>query len=195
MFAALLISLCLSVPSQDAFSLLAYSDPWNCPVGQQLDPIQREPVCAALNSAILGKSCFLWECFPRHTCSQGLSCGRQACQKYLCLGLTFLSLARDCQGSNAGRGVGGKPAESRFPDTLIHSHFDSLPCMFLTAAPKDAPQDLPPLLTEETEISLVHFLPLCLHALNPPEPFCGFYQGSSPAVWISRVQPWYHHIF
>ncbi|KAH0619568.1 hypothetical protein JD844_000290, partial [Phrynosoma platyrhinos] len=37
----------------DAFSLLAYSDPWNCPVGQQLDPIQREPVCAALNSAIL----------------------------------------------------------------------------------------------------------------------------------------------
>ncbi|KAK2085283.1 Ran-binding protein 10 [Saguinus oedipus] len=39
---------------QDAFSLLAYSDPWSCPVGQQLDPIQREPVCAALNSAILG---------------------------------------------------------------------------------------------------------------------------------------------
>ncbi|NXP50574.1 RBP10 protein, partial [Heliornis fulica] len=39
--------------TQDAFSLLAYSDPWNCPVGQQLDPIQREPVCAALNSAIL----------------------------------------------------------------------------------------------------------------------------------------------
>ncbi|XP_066874440.1 ran-binding protein 10 isoform X1 [Kogia breviceps] len=38
---------------QDAFSLLAYSDPWSCPVGQQLDPIQREPVCAALNSAIL----------------------------------------------------------------------------------------------------------------------------------------------
>lgn len=38
---------------QDAFSLLAYSDPWNCPVGHQLDPIQREPVCAALNSAIL----------------------------------------------------------------------------------------------------------------------------------------------
>uniref|UniRef100_A0A672V894 RAN binding protein 10 n=1 Tax=Strigops habroptila TaxID=2489341 RepID=A0A672V894_STRHB len=38
---------------QDAFSLLAYSDPWNCPIGQQLDPIQREPVCAALNSAIL----------------------------------------------------------------------------------------------------------------------------------------------
>nr|XP_014431489.2 ran-binding protein 10 [Pelodiscus sinensis] len=45
---------------QDAFSLLAYSDPWNCPVGQQLDPIQREPVCAALNSAILGKA------GPRH---------------------------------------------------------------------------------------------------------------------------------
>ncbi|CAG0883714.1 unnamed protein product [Darwinula stevensoni] len=37
----------------DAFSLLAYSDPWNSPVGWQLDPVQREPVCAALNSAIL----------------------------------------------------------------------------------------------------------------------------------------------
>lgn len=55
----------LTVPfcslTQDAFSLLAYSDPWNCPVGQQLDPIQREPVCAALNSAILGKTWFLHE--------------------------------------------------------------------------------------------------------------------------------------
>lgn len=38
---------------QDAFSLLAYSDPWNCPVGQQLDPSQRESLCSALNSAIL----------------------------------------------------------------------------------------------------------------------------------------------
>ena len=47
----------LSQYFQDAFSLLAYSDPWNGPVGAQLDPVQREPVCAALNSAILGKSC------------------------------------------------------------------------------------------------------------------------------------------
>ncbi|GIY63056.1 ran-binding protein 9 [Caerostris extrusa] len=38
---------------QDAFSLLAYADPWSSPVGTQLDPIQREPVCAALNSSIL----------------------------------------------------------------------------------------------------------------------------------------------
>lgn len=38
---------------QDAFSLLAYSDPWSSPVGAQLDPVRREPVCAALNSAIL----------------------------------------------------------------------------------------------------------------------------------------------
>ncbi|XP_013789921.1 ran-binding protein 9-like isoform X2 [Limulus polyphemus] len=38
---------------QDAFSLLAYSDPWNSPVGHQMDPVQREPVCAALNSTIL----------------------------------------------------------------------------------------------------------------------------------------------
>ncbi|XP_035218800.1 ran-binding protein 9-like isoform X1 [Stegodyphus dumicola] len=37
----------------DAFSLLAYADPWASPVGYQLDPVQREPVCAALNSAIL----------------------------------------------------------------------------------------------------------------------------------------------
>lgn len=38
---------------QEAFSLLAYQDPWNSPVGFQLDPVQREPICAALNSAIL----------------------------------------------------------------------------------------------------------------------------------------------
>eukprot|EP00794_Sanderia_malayensis_P018744 gene18744-20633_t len=38
---------------RDAFSLLAYNDPWNSPVGFQLHPVQREPVCAALNSAIL----------------------------------------------------------------------------------------------------------------------------------------------
>ncbi|KAJ8011417.1 hypothetical protein DPEC_G00057990 [Dallia pectoralis] len=37
----------------DAFSLLAYSDPWTSPVGYQLDSIQREPVCSTLNSAIL----------------------------------------------------------------------------------------------------------------------------------------------
>lgn len=41
---------------QDAFSLLAYSNPWDSPVGWQLDPIQRETVCAALNSAILESS-------------------------------------------------------------------------------------------------------------------------------------------
>ncbi|XP_018909069.1 ran-binding protein 9 isoform X2 [Bemisia tabaci] len=41
---------------QDAFSLLAYANPWNSPVGWQLDPIQRETVCAALNSAILESS-------------------------------------------------------------------------------------------------------------------------------------------
>ena len=38
---------------QDAFSLLAYANPWNSPVGWQLDPQQRETVCARLNSAIL----------------------------------------------------------------------------------------------------------------------------------------------
>lgn len=41
---------------QDAFSLLAYANPWNSPVGWQLDPQQRETVCARLNSAILGKT-------------------------------------------------------------------------------------------------------------------------------------------
>ncbi|PSN36386.1 Ran-binding protein 9 [Blattella germanica] len=41
---------------QDAFSLLAYSNPWNSPVGWQLDPVQRETVCAVLNSAILESS-------------------------------------------------------------------------------------------------------------------------------------------
>ncbi|XP_011502358.1 PREDICTED: ran-binding protein 9 [Ceratosolen solmsi marchali] len=41
---------------RDAFSLLAYSNPWNSPVGWQLDPQQRETVCARLNSAILESS-------------------------------------------------------------------------------------------------------------------------------------------
>lgn len=40
---------------QDAFSLLAYSNPWNSPVGWQLDSQERETVCARLNSAILGE--------------------------------------------------------------------------------------------------------------------------------------------
>ena len=43
---------------QDAFSLLAYNDPWNSPVGWQLNPKEREPVSRALNSAILCKSSF-----------------------------------------------------------------------------------------------------------------------------------------
>jgi len=38
---------------QEAFSLLAYSDPWASPVGVQLHASGRETVCAALNSAIL----------------------------------------------------------------------------------------------------------------------------------------------
>src|SRR5207253_964340 len=38
---------------ENAFSLLAYADPWDSPMGWQLSPRQREPVCAALNSAIL----------------------------------------------------------------------------------------------------------------------------------------------
>ena len=38
----------------EAFSLLAYSDPWDSPVSAQLSVSGREPVCHALNSAILG---------------------------------------------------------------------------------------------------------------------------------------------
>ncbi|KAF2360492.1 LIS1 motif [Trinorchestia longiramus] len=38
---------------QDAFSLLAYNEPCSSPLGWQLDTAQREPVCQALNSAIL----------------------------------------------------------------------------------------------------------------------------------------------
>ncbi|XP_014239826.1 ran-binding protein 9 [Cimex lectularius] len=41
---------------QDAFSLLAYSNPWSSPVGWQLHPRERETVCAQLNSAILESS-------------------------------------------------------------------------------------------------------------------------------------------
>ena len=40
---------------QEAFSLLAYNNPRDSPVGYLLDPLQRESVCAALNSAMLGK--------------------------------------------------------------------------------------------------------------------------------------------
>ncbi|XP_026321119.1 ran-binding protein 10 isoform X3 [Hyposmocoma kahamanoa] len=38
---------------EDAFSLLAYSNPWASPVGWQLEPVRREAVCEALNAAIL----------------------------------------------------------------------------------------------------------------------------------------------
>ncbi|CAF0758366.1 unnamed protein product [Brachionus calyciflorus] len=38
---------------RDAFSLLAYNDPWNSPMGYLLDSSQREPISALLNSAIL----------------------------------------------------------------------------------------------------------------------------------------------
>lgn len=41
---------------ENAFSLLAYKDPWSSPMGWQLNPIQREAVCAQLNSAILESS-------------------------------------------------------------------------------------------------------------------------------------------
>lgn len=38
---------------EEAFSLLAYSNPWASPVGKQLSPSKREPICIQLNSAIL----------------------------------------------------------------------------------------------------------------------------------------------
>lgn len=38
---------------RDAFSLLAYHEPWSSPVGYQLDASQREPISALLNIAIL----------------------------------------------------------------------------------------------------------------------------------------------
>lgn len=44
---------------EDAFSLLAYSNPWSSPLGWQLCPSRRELVCAALNSAILGECIFI----------------------------------------------------------------------------------------------------------------------------------------
>lgn len=42
---------------QDAFSLLAYSDPWNSPVGWHLNPSERESVCQQLNNAIVMADC------------------------------------------------------------------------------------------------------------------------------------------
>lgn len=40
---------------QDAFSLMAYTDPWKSPLCGQLMPEQREPVADTLNSFILGE--------------------------------------------------------------------------------------------------------------------------------------------
>lgn len=45
---------------EDAFSLLAYSNPWASPLGWQLCPSRREAVCAALNSAILQSMNYSW---------------------------------------------------------------------------------------------------------------------------------------
>ncbi|XP_063540472.1 ran-binding protein 10 isoform X2 [Cydia strobilella] len=45
---------------EDAFSLLAYSNPWDSPVGWQLQPVRREAVCEALNSAILESMGMQW---------------------------------------------------------------------------------------------------------------------------------------
>ncbi|CAB3250976.1 unnamed protein product [Arctia plantaginis] len=45
---------------EDAFSLLAYSNPWDSPVGWQLEPVRREAVCEALNSAILEAQGMKW---------------------------------------------------------------------------------------------------------------------------------------
>ena len=47
---------------EEAFSLLAYTDLQNSPVAHLLDPTQREPVCSALNSAILGKLVYYVSC-------------------------------------------------------------------------------------------------------------------------------------
>lgn len=40
---------------QDAFSLIAYSNPWSSPLGWLLCPSRRENVSTSLNSAILGE--------------------------------------------------------------------------------------------------------------------------------------------
>lgn len=45
---------------EDAFSLLAYSNPWASPLGWQLCPSRREQICAALNSAILESMNYSW---------------------------------------------------------------------------------------------------------------------------------------
>jgi len=42
---------------QEAFSLLAYADPWTSPVADQLQTKGRESVCHSLNSAILESAC------------------------------------------------------------------------------------------------------------------------------------------
>ncbi|CAH2984796.1 unnamed protein product [Chilo suppressalis] len=45
---------------ENAFSLLAYSNPWDSPVGWQLEPVRREHVSETLNSAILESQGMQW---------------------------------------------------------------------------------------------------------------------------------------
>lgn len=52
---------------EDAFSLLAYSNPWSSPLGWQLCSSRRETVCAALNSAILDSMDYSWQA-PLEVC-------------------------------------------------------------------------------------------------------------------------------
>ncbi|CAF0743277.1 unnamed protein product [Didymodactylos carnosus] len=61
---------------QDAFSLLAYSDPKHSPMGYLLDPSQREPVSTTLNSAILEA-----HNMPRHPALEVLVGYLQECDK------------------------------------------------------------------------------------------------------------------
>ena len=66
----------LQVLLQDTYSLLAYPNPRNSPVGYLLDPAQREPVCAALNSAILSE-CSVFVCFSSFV----FACGSANCEE------------------------------------------------------------------------------------------------------------------
>ena len=78
----------LQVLLQDSFSLLAYTNPHDSPVGYLLHPSQREPVCAALNSAILSKH--LCSSVGSHHCCTSLSSHHQ--EPTIFLGNHHLSL-------------------------------------------------------------------------------------------------------
>lgn len=91
---------------QDAFSLLAYSNPWDSPVGWQLEPVRREAVCEALNSAILGKYCRQEPALRPHRSSRALCVAEAQGMKWISPVEACVSHSRELLRRMARAGLG-----------------------------------------------------------------------------------------